>query len=379
MSSKLNKVVVASDSFKECLTSLQVADGVEAGIRSVIPGCQVVKVAVADGGEGTVDAILQTLGGQRVAVMVEDPVGRQIKVEYALLDDGLTAAMEMASASGLALLSPEERNPMKTSTYGFGQMISDALSRGCRRFLIGIGGSATNDGGVGMLTALGWRFYDSDDVPLSGYGEDLKRISRIDDSNVCPHISDSEFIIACDVESPLFGPSGAAYVYGPQKGADPNMVEELDSGLKNLADVMNRDLGYDVSDMPGAGAAGGLGGAFLAFMGAVLRKGAEMVLDAVGFDDIIGDADLVVTGEGRLDMQTLNGKLPYAVARRASLRGIPVLAVCGKADVDELPGFMKIIQVTPDSMPLSEAMRPATAYSNIAIAIASQIEAQEHF
>lgn len=379
MSLKIRKVVIASDSFKECLTSIQVAEGVEAGIRLSLPECEVVNVSVADGGEGTLDALVESSGGQRIAVVVKDPFGRCVDAEYAVLADARTAVMQMSSASGLALLSPEERNPMKASTYGFGEMISDALSRGCRRFLIGIGGSATNDGGIGMLTALGWRFHDLQGNLLAGNGGSLSYVARIDASEVRKDVLDSEFIIACDVDSPFCGPSGAAYVYGPQKGADPQMVKELDSGLKNFSDVIRRNLGTDVSDMPGAGAAGGLGGAFKAFLNAHLKRGADMVLDAVGFNTMIEGADLVITGEGRMDMQTLNGKLPYAVAQRASEQGIPVVAVCGKADVAELPGFLKIIQVTPEGIPIHEAIRPSAASSNIASAIASLIEAQEHF
>lgn len=365
MSGIFHKVVVASDSFKGCLTSMQVAEGVEAGIRKCCPDCQVVKLAVADGGEGTVDALLETMGGRRVSAEVSDPLGRPCMAEYAILNDEVTAVMEMSSASGLTLLKHEERNPLLTSTYGTGQMIADALDRGCRRFLIGIGGSATNDAGMGMLEALGCRFLDEDGNALQGCGESMSRIATIDLSNLRSEIGESEFIVACDVGSPFHGPEGAAYVYGPQKGATPEMVIRLDAGLRNMADLIAREMGIQVADMPGAGAAGGLGGAFKAFLNAGLRKGAEMVLDAIGFDEIIKDADLVITGEGRIDAQTMTGKLPYAVARRAGIRGIPVLAICGRAEIQSHPSFTAICPITPPETPLKTALQPSVATLNI--------------
>ena len=365
MSGIFHKVVVASDSFKGCLTSMQIAEGVEAGIRKCCPDCQVVKLAVADGGEGTVDALLETMGGRRVSAEVSDPLGRPCMAEYAILNDEVTAVMEMSSASGLTLLKHEERNPLLTSTYGTGQMIADALDRGCRRFLIGIGGSATNDAGMGMLEALGCRFLDEDGNALQGCGESMSRIATIDLSNLRSEIGESEFIVACDVDSPFHGPEGAAYVYGPQKGATPEMVIRLDAGLRNMADLIAREMGIQVADMPGAGAAGGLGGAFKAFLNAELRKGAEMVLDVIGFDEIIKDADIVITGEGRIDAQTMTGKLPYAVARRAGAQGIPVLAICGRAEIQSHPSFTAICPITPPETPLQTALQPSVATLNI--------------
>lgn len=365
MSGIFHKVVVASDSFKGCLTSMQIAEGVEAGIRKCCPDCQVVKLAVADGGEGTVDALLETMGGRRVSAEVSDPLGRPCMAEYAILNDEVTAVMEMSSASGLTLLKHEERNPLLTSTYGTGQMIADALDRGCRRFLIGIGGSATNDAGMGMLEALGCRFLDEDGNALQGCGESMTRVVTIDMSDLRPEVNESEFIVACDVDSPFHGPEGAAYVYGPQKGATPEMVIRLDAGLRNMADLIAREMGIQVADMPGAGAAGGLGGAFKAFLNAELRKGAEMVLDAIGFDEIIKDADLVITGEGRIDAQTMTGKLPYAVARRAGAQSIPVLAICGRAEIQSHPSFTAICPITPPETPLQTALQPSVATLNI--------------
>lgn len=342
MSGKFHKVVVASDSFKGCLTSIQVADAVEKGIHIHWPDCQVMKLAVADGGEGTIEALLTTMGGRNVKVKVPDPLGRLIPAEYAIVD-GTTAVIEMSRSSGLTLLKEEERNPMLTSTFGTGQMVADALSKGCRRFIMGIGGSATNDAGTGMLEALGYRFMDAE-------GNVLK---------------DSIFIVACDVDSPFCGPKGAAYVYGPQKGATSEMVKELDEGMQAFSRLVYKETGTDIMNIKGAGAAGGLGGALKAFLDADLKKGADMVLDAIGFDEIIRDADLVITGEGKIDSQTLNGKLPSAVAQRASARNIPVMAICGRTEVESLPCFASICPVTPQEISLEQAMQPDIAMENI--------------
>lgn len=364
MSGKFHKVVVASDSFKGCLTSIQVADAVEKGIYANWSDCQVMKLAVADGGEGTIEALLTTMGGRNVKVKVQDPLGRPIEAEYAILKDG-TAVIEMSKASGLTLLHLSERNPLHTSTYGTGQLIADALHKGCRKFLIGIGGSATNDAGTGMLEALGYRFLDAEGNVLKGVGLSLEAIMTIDTSAAIPELKSAEFIVACDVDSPFHGPKGAAHVYAPQKGASPEMVDFLDNGLKHFADILKSTTGKDISDMPGAGAAGGLGGALKAFLNAELRKGADMVLDAIGFDEIIRDADLVITGEGKIDSQTLNGKLPSAVAQRASARNIPVMAICGRTEVESLPCFASICSVTPQEMSLEQAMQPDIAMENI--------------
>lgn len=376
------KIVIASDSFKGSLASMEVARSVEMGILDVFPSCDVVKVAVADGGEGTMDALCQSLGGRFIRIPVEDPIGRTINASYVILEDGNTAVLEMSSASGLTLLTPSERNPMLTSTYGTGQLIDDAIGRGCRRFLVGIGGSATNDAGMGMLKALGYRFLDADGNELSGAGASLSKVCGIDCSGVSQAVRDSEFIVACDVDSPLYGPDGAAYVFAPQKGADPDMVKALDDGLRHYADVVASYTGKipmhggpsctgetsimkDAASMPGAGAAGGLGYAFVAFFGARLQRGVDMVLDAVGFDSIIEGADLVITGEGRIDAQTLTGKTPYGVLQRASRQNIPVIALAGSVALDDSSGFAAISQITPPDMQLSEAMLPAVASANL--------------
>ena len=364
----MKKIVVASDSFKGSLTSLEVAAGAEQGIHEVFPECEVVKVNVADGGEGTMDALRSTLGGQWVTVAAADPLGRPRNVSYVVLGDGNTAVIEMSAASGLPLLELQERNPMLTSTFGTGEMIVDALSRGCRRFLVGIGGSATNDAGMGMLEALGFRFIDKDGKVLPGRGESMSEVVDIDMSHVSREVKESEFIIACDVDSPFCGPRGAAYVFSPQKGADPQMVAELDAGMEHLAEVIVRTTGKDIRNIPGAGAAGGLGGAFLAFLNSRLERGIEMVLDAIAFDDIIRGSDLVITGEGRVDSQTLTGKTPFGIMKRAQKQNIRTVAIGGSVklgDDDDVSGFDSIWPVTPEGMPLEEAMKAETASANV--------------
>jgi glycerate kinase len=253
----MKKIVVASDSFKGCLSSMEVADAVERALSQTCPSCEVVKVDIADGGEGTMEALRRTLGGEKVSIEVSDPLGRPIMASYVILEDGVTAVLEMAVASGLPLLAPADRNPLKTSTYGTGQLIADALKRGCRKFLVGIGGSATNDAGMGMLQALGVRFYDTEGIELQGSGESLEKVVNIDMSGLCNGLKESAFIVACDVEAPLYGPCGAAQVFAPQKGADPDMVERLDMGLKHFSESVLRSLqtSEDYSKIQGTGAA----------------------------------------------------------------------------------------------------------------------------
>ena len=369
----LKKIVVASDSFKGSLSSLDVAQNVEKAIREVYPLCDVLKVNVADGGEGTMEALQQTLGGVRVSLVVKDPLGREIEATYVILNDGITAVVEMSAASGLPLLKSDERNPLKTSTYGTGQLICDALDRGCRKILVGIGGSATNDAGMGMLQALGFRFLDAQGNQLQPVGANLQLVSSIDSTGRHPDLDKTEFVVACDVKAPLYGRNGAAYVFAPQKGADQKMVEMLDAGLRHFSEVSSAMAGYDCSQMQGTGAAGGLGYAFRQYLDARLERGIEMVLDAIGFDDIISGADLVITGEGRVDSQTLTGKTPFGVAQHAHRQRIPVVVIGGSVEIDVLQvreaGFNDVIQVTPLDMALSVAMRPEVAAENVYNAI----------
>ena len=364
----MRRIVVAADSFKGSLTSLEVAEAFACGFRRVFPLCEVERVAVADGGEGTVEALVGMLDGEYVELQVADPLLRRVQARYGIVNGGRTAVMEMSAASGLPLLTAQERNPLKTTTYGTGEMIADALGRGCREFLIGIGGSATNDAGVGMLRALGFRFLDVEGAELVGGGEILESIKSIDDSGVLPSLRDAEFRVACDVTNPLYGPEGAAYVFAPQKGADEAMVERLDAGLRNFAEVVKRYNGEDIATLRGAGAAGGVGGGLKALLGARLERGVDMVLEAIHFDDIIKECNLVVTGEGRLDNQTMMGKAPCGVLQAAKRQGVPCVAIGGaieKCEELEQSGFAAMFSVTPEDMPLQQAMQRAVAMANV--------------
>lgn len=361
------KIVVASDSFKGSLTSREVAAAAVRGIRQVLPICELVGVNVADGGEGTVDAVVETLGGKIVTATVNDPLGRPILARYGVV--GKMAVIEMAAASGLTLLTDEERNPWLTSTYGTGEMIMDAVKRGCRDFLVGLGGSATNDAGMGMLQALGFRFYDIDDQEIiDGCGGRLQDVARIDDTGVMDAVRQCRFTVACDVDTPFGGSEGAAYVFAPQKGADMEMVARLDSGMVSFAKVIEKTYGIDVTSMAGAGAAGGMGGGFYAFLNATLKRGVDMVLDAIDFDSIIRGADLVITGEGTIDYQTVKGKTAAGVLARAKAQDIPVVAIAGRVEMcDSVAqmGFAGVYPIMENEMPLAVAMQPDFAAANI--------------
>ncbi len=364
----MKKITVAVDSFKGSLSSQEVAEAVARGVHRVLPQCEVRCVSIADGGEGTVEALVHTLRGEVVEVEVADPLMRRIVARYGVVDGGTTAVMEMAAASGLPLLSEEERNPLKTTTYGTGEMIADALGRGCRKILMGIGGSATNDAGVGMMQALGFRFFDAAGEELSGGGEILSSIATIDDSGVMPQLREAEITVACDVTNPLYGDEGAAYVYAPQKGADRAMVEQLDRGLRNFAEVVRRHNGEDIASLAGAGAAGGLGGGFKALIGAKLERGVDMVLRAIRFDDIVSGSDLVITGEGRIDRQTVMGKAPSGVLRVAQSHNIPVIAIGGAVEMcEELEqsAFVAILPVVAGPIALERAMQRDVAAANV--------------
>ena len=361
-------ITLAFDSFKGSLRSDEVADAFEEGLRTVLPDCEVRKAYVADGGEGTMEAIVKSLNGSFIETTVSDPIGRAVKARYGIIDNGQTAVIEMAVASGLTLLKPEERNPMHTTTYGTGELIADAISRGCRRFLVGIGGSATNDGGTGMFSALGFRFLDKERNALEGCGGTLAEIVSIDASQAMSELKDCEFIIACDVTAPLYGPNGAAHVFAPQKGANKEMVAQLDAGLRNFASAIYQFNGKDVAHIPGGGAAGGMGAGMYALLNSRLERGIDMVLNAIRFDDIITGSDFVVTGEGRIDRQTVMGKAPSGILRRASAQGIPVIAIGGRVEwCDELrkSGFAKILEASNPDMPKEKAMQRSIAYENM--------------
>ncbi len=323
------KIVIAPDSFKESLTALAVANEIEAGFREFFPDAEYVKLPVADGGEGTVQAMIDASGGRRVELQVAGPLGEPVAAFYGLMGDGATAVIEMAAASGLELVPAARRDPLRTSSYGTGQLIRDALDAGARRFVLGVGGSATNDGGAGMVQALGGRLLDAAGRDLPPGGGALDGLQHIDLSGLDARIKDCVFDIACDVSNPLVGPQGASHIFGPQKGATPAMVEQLDANLRHYADVIARELGRQVAGVPGAGAGGGIGAAMLVFLGGSLRPGSEIVTAAVGLDAAVADADLVVTGEGRIDSQSIHGKTPIGVARVAQRHGKPVIALAG--------------------------------------------------
>jgi glycerate 2-kinase len=334
------KVVIAPDSFKESLSALQVASIIEAGLREALPDAQVVKVPVADGGEGTVQAMIDATGGRRVAHTVTGPLGEPVAAFYGHIDGdgaagaGALAVIEMAAASGLERVPPARRDPLAATSRGTGELIRLALDAGARRFVLGVGGSATNDGGAGMLQALGARLLDGQGAELEPGGAALARLARIDVSGFDPRIRSSTFHIACDVDNPLVGPRGASAVFGPQKGATPDMVARLDACLAHYATVVERDFGQDVAQLPGAGAGGGIAAAMVVFLRGRLRPGVEIVTEAVGLDAAVRDADLVVTGEGRIDGQTVGGKTPMGVAKVAARHGKPVLAIGGSLAPD---------------------------------------------
>ena len=402
----MRKIIIASDSFKGSLTSLEVARAAEEGVKMVEDAKEVENtentkkdswgyekcddrdnrgwdircIEIADGGEGTGATLTRVLGGDVVKAIVSNPLGRKIEATYgiAAVSGQKTAIMEMAQASGLTLLKPSERNPLLTSTYGTGEMILDALNRGCRRFLIGIGGSATNDGGTGMLEAIGFKFIDSNGRGMTGMcGGTINRIARI----IPPLLlEEAEFIIACDVDTPFCGREGAAEVFGPQKGATPEEVVLLEDGMQSLNNIIKRDYGIDLSKIKGSGAAGGLGGAFHAFLDGRLQSGIGMVLDAIGFEEQIKDADLIITGEGRIDSQTCRGKVVSGITSVAAKHGVPVIAIAGIVDMGEKEieeaGLTAAFPIGPrpqNESDLEYAMRPEVASKNISDTVAKAL------
>jgi glycerate kinase len=322
-------IAIAPDSFKGTLTAEDAARAVAAGLKRGLPGTRFRLIPMADGGEGTVDAVIASMRGKLCRCRVHDPLGRPFSATYGRVDGGRRAVMEMAAASGLPLLKPAERNPLITSTVGTGDLLRHAVEQGAQQIWMGIGGSATNDGGTGMARALGVRFLDKQGRELPPGGGALVKLARVDVSKMDPHLRKIKIEVACDVDNPLCGPRGASAIYGPQKGATPTMVRQLDAGLRRLAEVVRRDLGVNVAEAPGAGAAGGLGFGLMVFCGARLRRGVEMVADAIKLEDRLRGCDLVITGEGRMDGQTVNGKTPMGVARVAKRVGVPVIAICG--------------------------------------------------
>lgn len=367
------KVVVACDSFKGSLTAAEASSAVAEGVRAILGRkALVVCVPVADGGEGTVDMISGALGGEYVTVEVADPFGRPVAAKYAVVYQGgdtvPTAVIELAQASGLTRLSDDERNPMRASTFGTGQIIVDAYARGCRKFLIGLGGSATNDGGAGMLKALGVRFLDKDGRELPEGGAPLIRLAGIDTSSARYDIMQCDFSVLCDVDNPLTGVRGASVVFGPQKGGSEADIKQLDKALCLYGEHLSGIAKKDIASMPGAGAAGGTGAAFMAFFNPVISSGISTALRIIGFDDMVSDASLIITGEGHMDAQTLSGKAPCGVLAAGMRNGVPVIALAGGVTGSARlldAGFAAVTSILPDGMPLSEAMRKETAWRNL--------------
>lgn len=355
-------VVLAPDSFKESMSAQKACAAMERGIRKVLFDAEVIQVPMADGGEGTIEALVASTGGTRIEVEVLGPIPTEkITTYYGLLADKKTAVIEMAKANGIEHLAKEKRNPLLTSTYGTGEMIMAALDQGVEKIIIGLGGSATNDGGAGMAQALGVRLLDATDKELPTGGGALKKLVKIDGSTIDPRIKETEILIASDVDNPLTGPTGASVVFGPQKGATPAMIKELDQNLAHYAAIIKRDLASDVQMIPGAGAAGGLGAGLLAFTGAKIRSGVELVIEYTQLAEKIAKADYVFTGEGGMDFQTKFGKTPYGVAQVAKKYNKPVFACAGfigdQVEVLYAEGMTAIFGILAKASSLEEALQ----------------------
>jgi glycerate 2-kinase len=353
----MKKIICIPDSFKGTLSSAQICDIMEKSIHHHFEQCEVIKIEVADGGEGSVDAFLAAVGGEKAYCTVNNPYFESMESFFGVLH-GDVAVIEMAAAAGLPLVS-DRLNPMETTTFGVGELMLAAIERGCKKIIVGLGGSSTNDGGCGAACAIGVRFYDASGISFVPTGKSLIDIARIDLSGVDPRIFDVEFITMCDIDNPMYGLKGAAHIFSPQKGADHEMVLKLDEGLTHLASVIKNQLNVDVSMIPGGGAAGAMGAGMVAFFNSRLQMGIETILDLVGFDRLIKDADLIFTGEGKIDSQSLQGKVPIGVARRAKQAGVDVVAVVGTIgnDIDAAYdlGISAIFSINPEPVPFEIA------------------------
>ncbi len=363
------KVVVAIDSLKGSLSSIEAGMAVRDGILAAKPDAEVIVKPLADGGEGTTDALIEGMNGKRIDLTVTGPMHTPVDAYYGYLADSHTAVMEMASAAGITLVPAEEKNPLLATSYGVGEMMNDALQKGCRNFIIGIGGSATNDGGIGMLKALGVRFLDENGEDAGEGGQALAKVEQIDVSGLNPLLKECRIQVACDVNNPLCGENGSTYVYGPQKGVTEDKKKKLDEDMAHFARITSKTLGNDYLDTPGAGAAGGLGFAFLSYIGAALTPGIELILNAVGLEQELSDADVVVTGEGCLDFQTAMGKAPVGVARLAKKYHAKVIAFAGsvtkEASACNKEGIDAFFPILRSVCTLAEAMDPVNAKANI--------------
>jgi len=353
------KIIIAPDSFKGSLSALEVATAIQKGIKKIDTSIVTILVPMADGGEGTVQSLVDATGGKIIELSVHDPLFRKIKSFYGIMGDGKTAVIEMAAASGLPLLKPEERNPLKATSYGTGELIKDAINRGCKDIILGLGGSATNDGGIGMAQALGVRFLDEQGIDVGSGGGELMKIKTVDYSGIDPRLNDVKFIAACDVNNPLCGEKGASNVYGRQKGASDNDVIFLDSGLSHFAQIIESKTGLNLKDHPGAGAAGGLGYGVMIFLKGKLERGIEIVARITRLAEKMEGAHLVITGEGQIDFQTVHGKTPFGVAQLAKAKNIPVVAIAGSLGNNYQllydKGFNGIFSIIDKPMSLKEA------------------------
>ncbi len=366
------KVVIAIDSLKGSLSSVEAANAIKKGILSVCDADVVIK-PLADGGEGTVEALITGMNGITKKITVTGPLFERVDCIYGQLPESKTAIIEMSAAAGITLVPDSLKNPMNTTTYGVGEIIKDAINDGCRKFIIGIGGSATNDCGIGMLQALGFEFYNKEQKPVGADGKSVADIEYISTEKVLPELKECTFHIACDVNNPLYGPNGASHVYGPQKGATPEIVEFLDKGIKHFSERVYELLGLDNANVPGTGAAGGLGYAFTTFLNATLESGINIILKEIGLEDDVKDADIVITGEGRLDFQTAMGKAPIGVAKLAKKYGAIVLAFAGSTTKDAVKcneeGIDAYFDIVNSIMTLEEAIDPENAAMNMERAV----------
>ncbi|MCM3020519.1 glycerate kinase [Priestia megaterium] len=357
------KIVIAPDSFKESLTALHVCEAVEKGIRTHFPDAEISKVPMADGGEGTVQSLVDATGGQIIQAKVTGPLDKEVEAFYGILGDGKTAVIEMAAASGLHHVPMDERNPLITTTRGTGELILKALDHKVKHIIIGIGGSATNDGGAGMAKALGAKLIDANGAEIKEGGGSLNQLAAIDLTNLDSRLAEVKVEVACDVDNPLTGETGASAVFGPQKGATPDMVKQLDRNLAHYAAVIEKEMDIHIQNVPGAGAAGGLGGGLLAFLSAELKPGVDIVIKATQLESYIKDVDLVITGEGRIDGQTIYGKTPIGVAKTAKKHSVPVIAIAGSIGVGSEAvyehGISALFSVVPGAVNLSEALEKA--------------------
>jgi glycerate kinase len=357
------RILVAPNAFKESLSAIDAARAIAKGVRRGLPNARVTEVPIADGGDGTLEAVISGTGGRILKARVTGPLGNSITAEYGITGNGKTAVIEMSRASGLALVPAARRNPMRTTSFGTGQLIQAALKRGVNRILLGIGGSATVDGGIGALQALGVSFLDRHGRSVGHGGNGLLAIERIDSNRLHPALKQVEILVACDVDNPLTGPKGAAAVFGPQKGATPAMVKQLDQGLAQLAVLITQTTGRRFAGIPGTGAAGGIAGSFLGLLGARLRPGSELVFDLLNLDKIVPGMDWVITGEGQIDFQTQFGKGPGMLAKLAKRHGVPVVGIAGSvadnAGKLATKGFTALFSITNRPMDLATAMQEA--------------------